>query len=127
MDRLGVIGCIDTPWDDDIAAERAMSEAPAIAVATIPGGRVEQRQCRDGAQLRQTVEIRRHGGPVWTAYARRFALPADPGEAERATGQATHVLALFAQAMAAADTAREARSAMLAWDAPEPPWAAQYG
>jgi hypothetical protein len=105
----------------------AISADPAIAVTTIPGGQVEQRQCRDGAQLRQTVEVRRHGGSVWTAYERHLALPADPDEAERATWQATHVLALFAQAMAAADTAREARSAMLGWDTPEPPWAAQYG
>jgi hypothetical protein len=114
------------PQGEDVPVEWAMAGALPVAVAAIPGGQVEQRQQREGMRLRQTVEIRRRDGSVWTAYARQFALPADPGEAARATERASHVLALLAQAVAAADTAREARGAMLDWSAPQPPWALHY-
>jgi hypothetical protein len=111
---------------DDGPAEWALAGTAAVPVTTISGGRVEQRQERMGERLRQTVEIRRRDGSVWTAYARQLALPADPGEAERATEQASCVLNLLAQAVAAADTARQARGTMLEWDAGPPPWAAHY-
>jgi hypothetical protein len=95
-------------------------------VAAIPGGQVERRQLRNGDHLNQTVEVRRRDGSVWTAYARQLALPADPGEADRTTELASCVLDLLARAVAAADTARQARGAMLDPDA-APPWAAHYG
>jgi hypothetical protein len=101
--------------------------ATPLGVATIPGGQVERRQQRDGARLRQTVEVHRRDGSVWTAYARQLALPADPGEADRATRQASCVLGLLAQAVAAADTARQARGTMLDSSTTPPPWDAHYG
>lgn len=112
------------PWDGAFGDDGTLPAAPAVPVASIPGGLVARRQHREGGRLRQTVEIRRHDGSVWTAYARQLALPADPGEAERATEQASHVLALLAAALAAADTAREARGQML--EGAPPPWAASY-
>ena len=104
----------------------ALTGPSGLTVAPIPGGQVERRQQREGAHLSQTVEIRRRDGSVWTAYARQVALPTDPGEADRATKQASCVLTLLAQAVAAADTARQARGMMLDWDAAPPPWAAHY-
>jgi predicted Zn-dependent protease len=100
--------------------------AATLGVATIPGGQVERHQQRDGDRLRQTVEVHRRDGSVWTAFARQLALPADPGEADRATRQASCVLGLLAQAVAAADTARQARGIMLDWNTAPPPWAAHY-
>lgn len=101
--------------------------ATMLGVATIPGGQVERRQQRDGHRLHQSVELRRRDGSVWTAYTSNLALPADPGEADRATQQASWVLGLLAQAVAAADTARQARSVMLDWDAAPSAWVAHYG
>ena len=37
------------------------------------------------------------------------------------------MLGLLAQAVAAADTARQARGTMLDWDSAPPPWTAHYG
>ena len=115
-----------TPCPDDHTAGWPWSGPHGVAMAMIPGGQVERRQQRDGARLNQSVEVRRRDGSVWRAYARQLALPADPGEADRATEQAARVLDLLVQAVAAADTARQARGAMLAWDASPPPWAAHY-
>jgi hypothetical protein len=97
-----------------------------LAVAVIPGGQVERWQQREGARLHQSIEVRRRDGSVWTAYARQFALPADPREADRATKQASCVLELTAQAVAAADTARQARGAMLDWETAPPAWVTHY-
>ena len=88
----------------------ALTGPSGLTVAPIPGGQVERRQQREGAHLSQTVEIRRRDGSVWTAYARQVALPTDPGEADRSDEAGLlGVLTLLAQAVAAADTARQAR------------------
>jgi hypothetical protein len=127
MDEFGGEARARAAGDVGFADGGTMDAAPAVAVATVPSGRIERRQQREGGRLCQTVEIRRRDGSVWTAYARQLALPADPGEADRATEQATHVLALLAAALAAADTAREARGQMLEWAPARPPWTASYG
>ena len=130
MDHLAPQAPADLPIAGDgipgWALAGSLGAAPC-GVATIPGGQVERHQHRDGARLRQTVEVHRRDGSVWTAYARQSVLPADPGEADRATRQASCVLGLLAQAVAAADTARQARGTMLDWDSAPPPWAAHYG
>lgn len=121
-------------WQSGIPAlpDVGFGPAGALAVANggtataIPGGQVERRQQRAGDRLSQVVEIRRRDGSVWTAYAREVDLPADPGEAQRTAEEASHVLALLAQAVVAADRAREARGVMLGWMASPPAWAARY-
>ena len=130
MDHFVKQGPADLPFGGDGIPAWSLAGAPVAAahgVATIPAGQVERRQQRDGDRLRQTVEVHRPDGSIWTAYARQLALPAEPGEADRATRQASCVLGLLAQAVAAADTARQARGTMLDWDSAPPPWAAHYG
>jgi hypothetical protein len=127
MDDFGNQARVGLPCADDGVTGWTLTGATTVGVAMIPGGQVERRQHREGARLRQTVEVHRRDGSVWTAYARQTALPTDPGEANRATEQASCVLGLLAQAVAAADTARQARGAMLQWDSAPPPWAAHYG
>lgn len=112
---------------DDGVPDWSLSSVATLGVAMIPGGQVERRQQRDGARLSQTIEVRRRDGSVWTAYARDLALPANPTDADRAAERAVCVLGLLAQAVAAADTARQARGTMLEWDSVPPPWAAHYG
>ena len=97
-----------------------------VLIDAIPGGQVERRQHREGASLSQTIALRRQDGSVWTAYARQHPLPSDPGAANRATREASSILMLMAQAVAAADTARQARSVMLDWDGPMPAWQVHY-
>ncbi|TDH61067.1 hypothetical protein E2C06_19005 [Dankookia rubra] len=127
MDHLAHQTRAGLPGASDEGAAWAPMGAAAAELAVIPGGQVERRQQREGTRLQQTVRIRRRDGSVWTALARQLALPADPGEADRATAQASHVLDLLARAVGAADTARQARGAMLEWDQSPPPWAARYG
>ena len=126
MDEFGNQARAGIPWSDDQAIGRPHASPQGVAVAMIPGGQVERRQLREGARLNQSVEVRRRDGSVWRAYARQLPLPADPGEADRAAGQAACVLDLLVQAVAAADLARQARSAMLAWNAAPPPWTARF-
>jgi hypothetical protein len=126
MDEFGNQVRAGIPWSDDQTMGLAHASPHGVAVAMIPGGQVERRQLREGARLNQSVEVRRRDGSVWRAYARQLALPADPGEADRAADQAACVLDLLVQAVAAADLARQARGAMLAWNATPPPWAARF-
>ncbi|MFC7474711.1 hypothetical protein ACFQS7_10125 [Dankookia sp. GCM10030260] len=114
------------PCADSSVTGWTLTGATTVGVAMIPGGQVERRQLREGCRLRQTIEVHRRDGSVWTAYARQTALPKDPGEANRAAEQAACVLGLLAQAVAAADTARLARGAMLEWTPTPPPWAVHY-
>jgi hypothetical protein len=130
MDHFANPAPADVPCARDGILGWALSDTrgtTTLGVAPIPGGQVERRQQRDGARLCQSVEVHRRDGSVWTAYARQLALPTDPGEADRATRQASCVLGLLAQAVAAADTARQARGTMLDWDSAPPPWTAHYG
>ena len=125
--RLGLLHADSFPCAHDDFTQWPLTGATTVGVAMIPGGQVERRQQRDGARLCQTVDVRRCDGSVWTAYTRQYVLPTDPGAADRATEQASSVLGLLAQAVAAADTARQARGAMLEWDVAPPPWMAHYG
>src|SRR5215212_185025 len=99
MNEYGKPAQVITPRPDGVLLGSPDGGALAVAIAAIPGGQVERRQQREGARLSQSVEVRRRDGSVWTAYARQVALPSDPGEADRATEQASCVLALLAQAV----------------------------
>lgn len=127
MDHFTNLARVDVPDGLDDGSSWAGTGTTRLDVATVAGGQVERRQRRDGGRLQQTVEVRRRDGSVWIAYDRQLALPADPTEAGRAMNQAACVLDLLAGAVAAADNARQARGAMLEWEEPTPPWAANYG
>ena len=98
----------------------------AFGVATIACGRIERRQHRRGSDLLQSVELRRHDGSTWMPYLRHVALPHDTAAADRATQQASSVLRLLAQALAAAETARQARGIMAEWSTTPAAWVVHY-
>lgn len=80
-----------------------------LAAAQDPAVVMHCRQTLDGSRLCQSVELHRPGGTIWEAYARAIQLPAEAGPRARLLLDATVVLDLAAGAVAAADTARQAR------------------
>lgn len=100
-------------------ASRSAGGAPAApdpwepVVEAVAGGRICWSQDIVGKALRQSVDLRRPDGSVWRAYERLVVLPDNAGMLEPVLRQATTILALAARAVAAADTARIARSSGL--------------